>query len=599
MSDGQSGRIPDRFIESLIAQTDLVTLIQEKVKLKKAGNNFSGCCPFHQEKTPSFTVSPMKQFYHCFGCGAHGNAIGFLMAHDALSFVDAIEVLSARLGLTVPRDMRAAAKQKEKADLSHILDAVSAFYQAQLKIHPQGQQAIAYLKKRGLTGTIAKRFGVGFAPAGWTHLVDQFKADPHAFHILEHTGLVKKHSEGRYFDLFRSRILFPIRDRKGAVVGFGGRTIGNDTPKYLNSPESTLFHKSYCLYGLYEALQARQQWDFILVVEGYLDVIACVQQGVEGVVATLGTAITQHHLTQLFHVTDHIVFCLDGDKAGQQAAWKALQGVLPLMQQGRQVRFAFLPTGEDPDTYIRSHGKADFQALIANSSSLSDYFFNSLAQDQDLTSLDNRAQIAEKARGLIAQLPDGVFKEMMFEQLARLLASSPQVMRGEKARRYPYQHSKQFTQKILRTPPPKPSGPAYLACAILLREPALIGLVNQMDPDLSLYDALSNSHQPGCEVLIQLLTCLRSEPHLSSVALREKLPPLNKSQELALSAGEKKAAYIPELGLGVELQGTLERLLVIGQELLAQKLIQKAKVSELTQEEKEQLKEILQKRESK
>lgn len=593
MSDGQSGRIPERFIESIITQTDLVALIQERIKLKKSGNNYSACCPFHQEKTPSFTVSAVKQFYHCFGCGAHGNAIGFVMAHDGLTFVEAIDHLSGRLGLVVPRDLKETAKQKEKADLSQVLDAVAAFYQTQFKKHPQGSEAGAYLKKRGLTGRIAKRFGLGFAPAGWTHLVDHFKGDPHAFTILEHTGLIKKHESGRYFDLFRSRILFPIRDRKGSVVGFGGRTLGADVPKYLNSPESTLFHKSYCLYGLYEALQTRAQWKSAVVVEGYLDVIALVQQGIEGAVATLGTAITPHHLTQLFHVSDQIIFCFDGDKAGQQAAWKALQGVLPLLQQGRQVRFVVLPDGEDPDTYIRTHGKMEFQVLLENSAPLSDYLFNRLSQDQNLSSLDTRAQVAEKARSLLSQLPDGVFKEMMFEQLARLLSSSPQVMRGQKAYRYPYTSNSKFTAKMVRTPPPKSSGPAYLACAILLRLPALIGVAREnLMP-------LTEIHQQGFDLLNEILALLNAEPHLSPEALREKMPALSKVQQSALHACIDKVAIIPELGLGAELKGALERLTVISQEQSAQKLIQKAKVSELSQEEKQQLIEIFQTRESK
>lgn len=592
MSDGQSGRIPESFIESVLSKTDIVSLIQESVKLKKSGNNYSACCPFHQEKTPSFTVSAQKQFYHCFGCGEHGDAIAFLRANQGFTFIEALEQLCTRLGLEIPRDEQAAAKEKVKTVQADALSQVAAFYQAQLKSHAQGAQAIQYLKQRGLTGHSAKRFGIGFAPSGWTNLVDHFKGSP-TFSALEETGLIKKHSSGRYYDLFRSRITFPIRDRRGKVIAFGGRALGQDNPKYLNTPESPLFHKSYCVYGIYEALQAREKWQSAIVVEGYLDVIALAQHGVEGAFATLGTAITAHHITQLFQMTDEIVFCLDGDKAGREAAWKSLQMVLPLLQQGRQVRFAHLPQGEDPDSYVTSQGLGAFQSLVQESMPLSDYLFNTLFSEQNISSLDNRAKIAEKARALLAPLPDGVFKEMMFDELARLLASTPQVVRGERARRYGYSRYRDFSAKAVVSPPPKLNSPAFMAAAILLRKPALLA---EQDESAQ---RITEVAYPGCDILRRILSTLGELSGENTTQLREKLAPLSKFQETALNACIDKVACIPEEGLAAELSGAMHRLAVVGQEQIAQQLIQKAKTSDLSTDEKRQLKEILQKKETK
>lgn len=589
MSDGQLSRIPESFIHTVIAQTDLVPLIQERIQLKKAGNNYQACCPFHQEKTPSFTVSPQKQFYHCFGCGANGDAIAFLRAYDGLSFIEAVEQLSARLGLQVPRDAVSMEKEKVKAAQADVLSQIAAFYEKQLREHPQKAQAVEYLKRRGLTGQIAKRFGLGLAPSGWTNLLDALKDNANMEQLVQ-TGMIKQHTSGRYYDLFRSRIVFPIRDKKGKVIGFGGRALGEDNPKYLNSPESPLFHKSYCVYGIYEALQQRSQWDKAILVEGYMDVIGLAQQGIEGAFATLGTAVTTHHLTQLFQLSEEIIFCFDGDKAGQEAAFKAMQTVLPLLKGGRHVRFIHLPPREDPDSFVKTHGADAFLSLVADSIPLSEYFFQVICGDQPLSSLDVRAKIAESARALLSQIPDGVFKEMMFEQLAQLLASSPQVVRGEKARRYTYARYRDFSSKVLSGPAPKLSSPAFLVMAILLRNPELFSAIEASQ------EKITEVQHPGCEQLRHLLRAFAAENAVPKETLHTSLGTLNKFQEQALKNCEAKVALISDEGLVAELTGAFNRLVVIGQEQKALKLIQKAKASELSPEEKNLLKEILQKK---
>ncbi|MBS0289019.1 MAG: DNA primase [Proteobacteria bacterium] len=584
---GSGGRIPDSFIQSLLSKTDIVSVIQESVKLKKNGSNYSACCPFHQEKTPSFTVSPTKQFYHCFGCGMHGDVIRFLMDYQSLSFVDAVERLAGRIGLTVPKDPLEAAKAQVKLTTTMVLNRCAAFYAEKLKHHPEAKTAVAYLKKRGLTGKVAKQFQIGFAPSGWDNLLSFFQGDNGALKILEETGLIIKHPQGRFYDRFRERIMFPIRDRRGEVIGFGARVMDKSQPKYLNSPESSVFQKGHCMYGLYEALHSKQKWQTAIVVEGYLDVVALVQMGVTGVVATLGTAITTHHLSALFNLVDELVFCFDGDKAGQGAAWKALQLVLSFLTENRQVRFVFLPPGEDPDSYIRQYGAASFKSLINNGTSLSAYFFATLCEQIVPDSVDSRAHLASVARSMIERIPQGIFKEMMFEQLAKLVASTPQVVRGGKAFRSYY--SPKGQTKIKVAPPPKPMETAYIASALLLRNPDLYGAWEGRSVFPSQIEA------PGMEVFYQLMTLLNA--NLSAVQLREKLHEAGFELK-RLVESEAKIALLPETGLEAEFIGALARLEVVGREQIAEKLLLKAKNMALTEEEKQKLKEFLQSRES-
>lgn len=584
------GRIPDSFIEAILAKTDIVSLIQESVKLKKAGANYSACCPFHHEKTPSFTVSANKQFYHCFGCQAHGDAIRFLMEHQSLSFVEAVERLAARVGMVVPKAPKDEAKAKQRHEHTSVLNRVAEFYSAQFK-KQNSAIAVNYLKKRGLTGHTAKTFAMGYAPEGWDHLLSHFQGDSEALKVLEEAGLIIKHESGRFYDRFRNRIMFPIRDRKGNVLGFGGRVMDKSQPKYLNSPESPLFQKGHCLYGIYEAMQG-ERWHKAIVVEGYFDVVMLAQHGIKGAVATLGTAITSHHLSYLFQQMHDVVFCFDGDKAGQTAAWKALQLVMPFLTKDRHVRFAFLPEGEDPDSFVRNNGADHFQTLLANSTPLSEYLFATLCANIKPDSVDNRAHIATSARELLEQIPAGIYKEMMYEQLAQIVSSSLQVVRGEKASRITYERP---LQKVKYKPTKQPKqllSTAYLACGLLLREPALIANLKAKEP------LFQKETTPGIDMLRVMIELLNQPGTSMSPALLKKQLQARGFNEQRIAECEHKVAMIPKEGLTAEFAGAVHRLAVIGQQEIAEKLLQKAKQFGLTDEEKQKLKEILQFRES-
>ncbi len=413
-----AGRIPQSFIDELLARVDIVEVIHPRVPLKKAGRNFVACCPFHDEKTPSFTVSPHKQFYYCFGCGASGSAIGFLMAHDHLTFPEAVETLAAQYGMTVPREAAgsgAASVPDRHKELLQLNQEVAVFYARQLR-EPAGRVAVQYLRRRGVDGVTAKRYALGYAPGGWETLCRRFDRAR-----LQEAGLAIAREGGGCYDRFRHRLMFPIRNRRGQVIGFGGRSLGEEAgPKYLNSPETPVFHKGKAVYGLYEMLQACGRLERILVVEGYMDVIALAQQGIAEVVATLGTAVTQDHLRLLFRHSSVLIFCFDGDRAGRKAAWRALEAALPLIQEGRKVFFLWLPEGEDPDSLIRKEGKASFLERLRRAEPLSDYFFHALGEGLDLTRLEDRADLTRRAGPLLRKLPAGPFRRMMQARLAEL-----------------------------------------------------------------------------------------------------------------------------------------------------------------------------------
>jgi DNA primase len=412
-----TGRIPREFIQELLVRVDLVELIDSRVSLRKSGNNFVARCPFHDEKTPSFSVSREKQFYHCFGCGAKGNAISFLMDYDHLSFLEAVEVLADSLGLKIPREsLRSPENQEESVarQIYEIQDLVAKFYYKQLKDHPGAARAVTYLKNRGISGEIAQKFRLGYAPPGWHHLPVEFSRE-----ILESAGLLI-HKDGKYYDRFRDRIIFPIRDRRGRAVGFGGRVLGDETPKYLNSPESPVFKKHREVFGLYELLQACAKPRSIIVVEGYMDVIALVQFGIPNVVATLGTSTSQEHVELLFRYTNELIFCFDGDAAGQKAAWKALEACLPVLWDGRQIRFLVLPEKHDPDSIIRANGTQDFIDQVEKAQPFSDYFFGQLMNSLDMRTIEGRAALVKNAKVLIDKLPTSVFREMIGQRLKEL-----------------------------------------------------------------------------------------------------------------------------------------------------------------------------------
>ena len=417
-----AGLIPQSFIDDLLDRLDIVDVVDSRVKLKKTGKNYSACCPFHDEKTPSFTVSPEKQFFYCFGCGASGNALGFVMDYERLSFPEATEMLARLAGLEVPREVQTEAQQKreeEKRSIYTLLEKADAFYQQQLRHHPSKHLAVNYLKNRGLDGKTAKTYGVGFAPPGWDNLLKALAQNDEDKHLLIEGGmLIHQEQEKKLYDRFRHRIMFPIRDTRGRVIGFGGRVLGDDKPKYLNSPETPVFHKGQELYGLYEARLAYRELPRLLVVEGYMDVVSLAQFGICYGVATLGTACGPDHLDRAFKYTNEVVFCFDGDKAGRSAAHRALEASIDCMTDGRTVKFLFLPENEDPDTLVRQVGPEKFERMVELAVPFEDYLFDAVAEGLNIRTMEGRATFSKRAAPLLDRLPKGVFRELMFENLA-------------------------------------------------------------------------------------------------------------------------------------------------------------------------------------
>lgn len=445
-----AGLIPQSFIDDLLHRVDIVEVIDKRVSLKKSGKNYSACCPFHNEKTPSFSVQPERQFYYCFGCGAGGNAIGFVMNFDGVEFPQAVETLAQDAGLEVPREesKAEARRHSENNKLLDVLEQAGSYYQQQLRKHEKRDEAVNYLRSRGLSGEIARDFGLGFAPPGWDNLLQAIGGNDEADQALLKAGLIiqkdnpKDGNERRYYDRFRHRIMFPIRDSRGRTVAFGGRVLGDDKPKYLNSPETPVFHKGSELYGLYEAKQAGSKFERILMVEGYMDVIALAQMGIRNAVATLGTATSERHLTRLFRQTPEVVFCFDGDEAGRTAAWRALETTLPQMEDGRRVRFLFLPEGADPDTFVREHGKAGFEEAVSKAAPLEKFFFDKLSTGLDLDTIEGKARLSNLAKPLIRRFPRGIYAQLMLDRLSELLGMN-----------------KESIDELLKEAPPAPPEP--------------------------------------------------------------------------------------------------------------------------------------------
>lgn len=417
------GRIPESFIDDVLLRTDIVDLIDTRVKLKKAGKNYSACCPFHREKTPSFTVSREKQFYYCFGCGASGNAVSFLMDYERKGFLDALNELAGRVGLEVPdtRDPDAPPRESQQP-LYDQLEAAAKFFEQQLRTHRDKDKAVGYFKKRGLTGQIAKHYRLGYAPPGWDNLLTALGGSEDSKKNLLTTGLVVRNEQSnRIYDAMRDRVIFPIRDFRGRVIAFGGRVLTDEKPKYLNSPESPVFHKGQELYGLFEARQAPGKLERVIVVEGYMDVVALAQYGITNAVATLGTATSTTHVERLFRLVPEICFCFDGDAAGRKAAWRALESALPAMQDGKSASFLFLPADEDPDSLVRKEGTARFNDRVQNEAEpLSDFMFRHLGEGLNLDSQEGRSRLAMLAKPLVATLPDGLYREMLLGRLAEM-----------------------------------------------------------------------------------------------------------------------------------------------------------------------------------
>lgn len=416
-----AGLIPQTFIDDLLDRVDIVDVVNSRVQLKKAGKNYKACCPFHEEKTPSFTVAQDKQFYYCFGCGAGGNALGFIMDFDRIDFLPAVEMLAKNVGMEIPREAapdRAVSQQKD--NLYSVLSESGQYFRQQLRVHQAASNAVDYLKGRGLSGEIAAKFGLGYAPPGWDNLLSSVGTEPARIKLLEDSGmLISKPEEKKQYDRFRHRIMFPIRDQRGRTIGFGGRVLDDSTPKYLNSPETPVFHKGRELYGLYEARQALKEIPCLIMVEGYMDVIALAQYGINNAVATLGTALTENHLQKLFRYTSELVFCFDGDSAGIRAAARALEIALPEMRDGVSAKFLFLPDGEDPDSMVRKMGTEEFQKLVDRSQPLSEFLFAQLSEGIDCSTADGKAKLSKVCAPQINRIPQGVFRQLMLEELSR------------------------------------------------------------------------------------------------------------------------------------------------------------------------------------
>jgi len=508
------GRIPQHFIDELIARTDIVELIGARVPLKKSGREYKACCPFHAEKTPSFWVSPDKQFYHCFGCGKHGTALGFLMDHDHMAFPEAVEELATRLGLEVPHEGGVdRAAQRADEPLYELMARVARFYTEQLVRAPRARE---YLAQRGLTAATQERFAIGYAPDSWNELLRHFGGSDAERKRLLDGGLIIERERGagregeRYYDRFRDRVMFPIRDARGRVIGFGGRVIDAGEPKYLNSPETVLFHKGRELYGLYETRRARRNLERLVVVEGYMDAVSLHQAGVDYTVATLGTATTAEHFRRIFRLVSAVVFAFDGDRAGRAAAWRALQQALPEAREGREIRFLFLPQGQDPDTLVRAEGPAAFEGRFALAVPLSEYLVRELSEQSDLGSADGRARFAEQARPLFARVPEGVYRELLLERLAQVV--------GLSASRLEALWSAGKADAPAAPPPLRPTAarPARGAGRGSLVRQGIVRLLHfpaiALEVTASERAGLDASDEPGVALLRELLDDLRQRP---------------------------------------------------------------------------------------
>lgn len=503
-----AGRIPQHFIDSLINQVDIVDVIDARVPLKKKGHEYTACCPFHNEKTPSFTVSQQKQFYHCFGCGAHGTAIGFLMEYENMEFVDAIEQLAADHHIDVPREDSQVPQGPDNTGVYKMLELAAEKYQQELK---QSQRAIDYLKKRGLSGEISKDYGIGYSPDSWDFILKQGKSQAEIKDLATGGMLIEKNGQpGQYYDRFRDRIMFPIRDRRGRTIGFGGRILDQGEPKYLNSPETPVFHKGKELYGLFEAKKSVRNLDTIVIVEGYMDVVALAQNGIRYAVATLGTATTADQISLILRSVKKLVFCYDGDRAGKKAAWKALENTLPLMRDGYEIRFLFLPDGEDPDTMVRQEGQQAFEQRLQNATPLSDFLIRNLEQQTDMSSMDGRAHFAELAKPLLNKLPESIFKDLLNESISKEIGLHNKRLVEQASAQKPQTYNAAETKgRHIRITNVR------LAVGLLLQQPSLVTKID-------IPDDLRHADIQGINILFELYDLIRSTPELSSAAILER-----------------------------------------------------------------------------
>jgi DNA primase len=590
-----SGRIPKSFIDELIARADIVEIIGSRVALKKAGREYKACCPFHNEKTASFWVSPDKQFYHCFGCGAHGTALGFLMQYDQLPFPEAVEDLAGRFGLIVPHEGGGAAVRAPVDDLAPLYDLLGRVAQFYAAILADNGRAREYVARRGLNAEISERFEIGYAPDAWDELMRRFGEDSEQRRQLAAAGLIIERTSGSegYYDRFRDRLMFPIRDTRGRVIAFGGRILDQGEPKYLNSPETALFQKGRELYGLYESRRARQGLKRLLIVEGYMDVVRLHQAGITYAVATLGTATTPEHLRRAFRLVNEIVFCFDGDRAGRSAAWRALQNVLPQVREGREIRFLFLPEGEDPDSLVGAEGGPAFEARLGNALPLSEYLVAHLAGEADLKHADGKARFVALARPLLEKIAVGVYRDLLIERIAQALGSpatrvlqwlgQPSPTSAPRERAPPASAHRVTVSSGLADRTGRGSLLTQ-SISLLLHHPAAAASIDQRQRQ-----ALAGLEHAGVAVLRELLAELADSPAQSMAQTLERWRDRTEYRRLCeLAASEPLVADTPAAAR--ELAQAIERLLdaqVRGGRLEA--LIEKARSEGLNESEKLEL----------
>jgi len=619
-----AGLIPQQFIDDLLDRTDIIEIIDGRVALRKSGQNYSGLCPFHNEKSPSFTVSQTKQFYHCFGCGAHGNAIGFLMEFDRMEFPQAVESLARQAGVEVPVERNANPEKKKQQDsLYDQLEKAQQHFSLQLRQHTSKERAVNYLKGRQLTGETAKTFGIGYAPPGWENLREALSSSEKDEQQLIEAGiLIKREDRDGCYDRFRDRIMFPIRDNRGRTIAFGGRVLGDDKPKYLNSPESPVFHKGNELYGLYEAKQACNRLSRFLIVEGYMDVVALAQHGIHNAVATLGTSTSDAHLSKLFRMVSEIVICFDGDDAGRKAARRALDTALPVLEDGRQVRFLFLPDGEDPDSLVHKEGKEAFTQRLDQAMTLTDYLFSSVSEELDISSLDGKARMSKLALEKMHPMPRGMLYELMIQQLAEMTGLSVESLKESAAKTFtskptsnpspsaqpeysadyhPPENSNNhdnyadididYQSDFDQAPPPKASQgsrsrvtePADKAAALLLHRPELAECVEDID-------ALRNIDSPGIPQLVELLELLKSHPQPNTAGVLALWQGTHgeESAEALKSLAEREQLVTPD-NIKNYFKSSLSLLQKHHNEQQRDQLIEQAKHTPLTSDEKQRL----------
>tara|TARA_B100001094_G_scaffold330503_1_gene395863 strand:+ start:793 stop:2550 length:1758 start_codon:yes stop_codon:yes gene_type:complete len=581
-----AGLIPQNFIDDLIARVDIVEIMGSRIQIKKAGKEFKAVCPFHDDSNPSLTISPSKGFYHCFSCGAHGTAVGFLMNYEHLSFIEAIESLASSLGVEIPYEQNQQPIKKNN-NLYDLLAEIQAHYQLLLK---KNSGAIEYLKNRGITGDVAKRFNIGFAPPGWRNILDKYGTSKNGTSELLKLGLIIQKDNNNYYDRFRERIMFPIRDNRGRYIGFGGRILNQEQPKYLNSPETPLFHKGRELYGLYECQQALRNIQRIVVVEGYMDVISLAQHGIDYAVASMGTATTDDHFNRLFRLTDYIYFCFDGDQAGLDAAWRALKNALPHVREGRQIKFVFLPEKDDPDTYVKKNSATAFEKELDDGLDLSDFLIEKLAKDIDMKSIDGRARLAEKTKPLINQIPEGIFKELILEKLSEAIGLSTAKL-NKLLVNQDYQLARNGRSRIISKLPKKKlkGGPSVIkkAITLILNYPSIANDIN--------HEKIGKNAKPGVEILKKLVTTIQEKPQITTAGLIE----LWRDDPEGKFLGQLAISELPEnedFNAKDELQDCLHQIMRDNHKARITHLINKQSNNELASDEKKELKDLINKK---